>query len=246
MKNTGENAMNLRNNVRANLHVRVTLQGTDRLGMPFQVSGESVDFSRKGLGIVLDQDIIAPGSIISVSSAGKFRSDAAVQWVAPDSETGQTRLGLRLLEPKANIIFKTAAAVLLSLAVLGQVSFARSRAFSRRATASQSCVVSLEQMKIRLDKALNNYMHLTGSEKAFIHVQHQHMGCDEYTRQFEISGFFRDAKKREAMASWHWKYYHSNDPGTRIEAVMQSETALGGGSVESIPVAANLQSSDLR
>ena len=36
-----------RRNVRVNLHAHVILQGTDRFGKPFQVQGESIDFSRK-------------------------------------------------------------------------------------------------------------------------------------------------------------------------------------------------------
>ena len=56
--------VDLRQNVRVNLHALVILQGTDRFGKPFHVEGESIDFSRKGLGLLVSEDLVGPGSVV--------------------------------------------------------------------------------------------------------------------------------------------------------------------------------------
>ena len=127
-------AMNLRKNVRAKLHLQVVLAGTDREGKPFEIKGQSADFSRKGLGVILDRDVLSQGSLVAVSSESKFRSHAIVQWVRRDPDTGRVRVGLRLLEYRTSIGFKIAASFLLLFAFVSQATFAGQRDYSRAAT----------------------------------------------------------------------------------------------------------------
>lgn len=215
----------LRCNVRANLHTRIALQGQDRWGRPFAAQGESTDFSRKGLGLVLDSDIVAPGAVVSVSGPRRFRSNAVVQWVRPDPSTGQTRVGLRLIDPKTGIALKIAASALLCFALLGQLSFSRSRFFAR-AVPTRSCTMSLAEMKSTVEMALAQYAFVSESDKAFVHVQHQHMTCEQYTETYERSGFTADPKLRAAIAHWHWAVYHAHDESVRAAAIREAEASF--------------------
>src|SRR5206468_5050680 len=99
------NPMNLRTNVRAKLQLQVVLTGTDQKGNRFEITGHSADFSRKGLGVILDRDVLSQGSTVTVSSEGKLRSDAAVQWIRRDPVTGLFQVGLRLAAPRVSIGF---------------------------------------------------------------------------------------------------------------------------------------------
>jgi hypothetical protein len=126
-------AANIRNNVRAKLHLPVLLTGADREGRPFRIAGESSDFSRKGLGVILDQDALTPGLLVTVSSGGRFRANATVQWIGRDRDTGRIHVGLRVVEAKTSIGLKIAASLLLSFAYLSQGSFGQSRQFTRAA-----------------------------------------------------------------------------------------------------------------
>ena len=217
--------MDLRRNIRVNLQAEMTLKGTDRWGRPFTARGMSVDFSRGGLGLVLDEDIVAPGSVITVGIPKRFQSNALVLWVRADSD-GKFRLGARLIDPKASVVVRVAASVLLCLAVLGQFSFARSRTFTRTTTTS-GCTMSLSQMKDLLQKALSQYAVVSDSDKAFVHVQHQNMTCEEYTRIYEKSDFYADPKHRAALANWHRNVYHAKDSAVRAAAVQSIQSLLG-------------------
>ncbi len=127
------NSANLRKNVRANIHIPLILRGTDREGRPFSILGRSMDFSRKGLGVLLDRDIVMPGSVLSVSSEHGFKSNATVQWISRDKATDLYHIGLRLIEPKTTVLIKIAASVILLWAFMHQLSFAGSREFARGA-----------------------------------------------------------------------------------------------------------------
>lgn len=127
------------------MHVQVMLSGVDQEGKEFQTTGRSMDISRTGCGIVLDQEIASLGSMVSISSARKFQSKATVQWTRHDSQTGQMRVGLRFVEPKMNLGFKIAASLLLSWAFLAQATFARPHTPSQTA-AGRSEVPRQEQV----------------------------------------------------------------------------------------------------
>ncbi len=131
---------NMRKNVRANLNVQVLLTGTDREGLPFSISGKSMDFSRKGMGVLLDRDVAGPGTVLTVASDNRFLSSATVQWVRRDEETGLYKMGLRLIEPKASFLFKIAASLLLFWAFMQQVSWASPGEFVRGAPRPSSGV----------------------------------------------------------------------------------------------------------
>jgi hypothetical protein len=221
----GNSAMDSRRNVRAALQTRVSLQGKDISGKPFQIQGESVDFSRGGIGVVLKQDLISPGSMVSISVPKRFEGKASVQWSSTDAN-GMTRVGLRLLKFRASIGMRLVASLLLCLAAIGQAGYSRSR-FPRRAQqADLSCTVSLDRMKSVLEKALNGYVIINKGDKAFLHIQHQHLGCLEYTRLAEDPNFYTDPKTRAALVHWHWTVYHSKDAGVREAAIHEIEAEL--------------------
>ena len=123
--------MELRRNVRVSLRARVTLRGTDAAGRAFAVQAQSVDFSRRGLGLLLNGDVVAPGSVVAVEKPRSFASDAVVRWCRPSREKGQTRVGLQLIRPNLTVAARIAAGILLMFAFVGQVSFARWRGHAR-------------------------------------------------------------------------------------------------------------------
>jgi hypothetical protein len=218
--------MDRRRNVRAGLHASVSLQGTDRCGNQFDIIGESVDFSRKGLGLMLQQDVVAPGSIITVTLANHFNSKAIVQWTKKDPVANKCNIGVRLIDPTVSLKLRIAASVLLIIASLTQLSIARPRSYAR-SQSSGSCVMSLFQMKSVIEKTLSKYAIISENEKAFIHLQHQHMSCEEYTKLYEKSDFFANSKSREAIEKWHWNIYHAKEASVRESAVHSAEANLG-------------------
>ncbi len=214
-----------RRNVRVNLHAHVILQGTDRFGKPFQVQGESVDFSRKGLGLLVPENLVGPGSVVTLSVPKKFRGDAVVQWTRHDAETGKVRVGCSMISPKATLFFRIVASLLLCVAFAGQVSFAR----SRHAQANSSCTMGLARMKSILEGKFGEWTTTTNSEKTFIHIMHQQRSCDEYTRLYEKSNFYGDQNKCAAVSRWHWNHYHAKDESTRTAAVSGLDPAVAAG-----------------
>jgi hypothetical protein len=206
--------MDPRRNVRAALHARVSLQGKDRLGKCFQIHGESVDSSRRGSGVVLKQDLMAPGSVVSNRVSRRFQGKASVQSSFTNTN-GTNRVGLRLV-----------ASLLLCLAVIGQVGYSRSRLPRSEQQAAFSCTVSLDRMKSVIEKALNGFALITKGDKAFLHIQHQRLGCFEYTNLYENSNFYPDPKTRTALANWHWTVYHSKDDRVIETAIHEIEAGL--------------------
>ena len=132
------NPSSLRKHVRAKLHAPLLLKGTDREGRPFEITGQSNDFSRTGLGAILDQDVLVQGSVVTVTSDGRFQGVTVVQWIRRDAATGRFHVGLRLLEAKTSFDLKIAAGVLLFFAFLNQASFGQSRQFTRAAPQTSS------------------------------------------------------------------------------------------------------------
>jgi hypothetical protein len=217
--------MDLRRNARAALHACISLQGKDRSGKPFQIQGESIDFSRRGIGVALRRDWMAPGSVVSISVPKRFQGKASVQWSSTDAD-GKTRVGLRLLKFKASIGLRLVASLLLCLAVIGQIGYSRSRFPGRKQKAASSCTVSLDRMKSVLERALNGYALINKGDKAFLLVQHQRLGCFEYSNLYENSNFYPDPKTRTALANWHWTVYHSKDDRVREAAIHEIEAGL--------------------
>jgi len=76
---------------------------------------------------------------------------------------------------------------------------------------------------------LGEWPQVTSSEKAFIHILHQRMSCDEYTRLYEKSNFYGNEKQRAAASRWHWNQYHSEDQATRAAAVAGANLAVPAG-----------------
>ncbi len=219
--------MNGRRNVRANLRESVRLRGTDRWGNPFEIDGKSLDFSRKGLGLSIDKDIVAPGTVVSVDLPNKLKSSAVVQWIRRNGEEGQVRLGVLLTQPQTTLRFRLVAFGLLAIALLSQISFARNRNFTR-STGESRCTVSLNHLKSTIENNVGRFAVISENEKAFIHLQHQQMSCEQYTRDFEKSGFFGDERKRSAAEQWHWMIYHAKDDAVRAGAIQNAEATLQG------------------
>lgn len=219
--------MNSRRNVRASLHEYVRIRGTDRWGNPFDIQGESTDFSRKGLGLLVDRDIMSPGSVLTLDVPHKLRSNAVVQWARRDAREGFIRVGLRLVNPQASFRFRLAACFLLTMAIFSQVSMAKPRTFQRVPTAAH-CTVGLAEMKTIIDSAFSKIGFLTEGERAFLKIQHERMPSEEYARW--LGGFFRNEKKKAAAMAWYQNNYQAQDQAIRsaAEAVAGSESAMGG------------------
>jgi hypothetical protein len=217
--------MDSRRHIRAKLRALVSLRGTDRRGMPFEIQGRTVDFSRRGVGLVIDADVIAPGAFVFVDVPKRFNCRAVVQWTRLEPG-GQVRIGLRLLHYQAGIGLRVAASALLCVALAGQIGMGRSRAANRgRQAGSSSCTVSLERMKGMVGSALIGVAYVSDSDKAFLHIQHERLGCEEYTRIFEKSDFF-DPKIRAALAQWHWSVYHGKDGKARAAEMQRIDAIL--------------------
>jgi hypothetical protein len=138
------------------------------------------------------------------------------------------RIGCRMINRKGSFSLRIAALFLLCVALLSQVSFAR----SPDAQANDSCTLSLARMKSVLESwlgGLGEWTLVTSSEKAFIHILHQRMPCDEYVRWYEKSNLYGDEKKRAALSRWHWNQYHSEDEAIRAAAVSSVNLAVPAG-----------------
>jgi hypothetical protein len=134
------------------------------------------------------------------------------------------KVGLQGKDSKT-VTLRVAASILLCVAVLGQMGYARSRLLSHTAHRSR-CTMGLSEMKEILERTLGKYAVVSDSDKAFVHLQHQQMSCEEYTRKYENSDFFSDSKTRAAIANWHWNTYHSEESATRSAAVQSVEASL--------------------
>jgi len=218
-----------RKNVRATLNTRVIIQGTDRAGKNFQIEGQGIDFSRRGLGLLVPIDIVAPGAVVSVTMSNKFRISGVVRWTRPDESTGQVRLGVQMLETRANLAVRIGASLLLCLALVGQISFARSRGASLREANGHCTMSGLAQMKTSLQGKIGGWVDVTDGEKAFVHKQHRQISCSEYTKAYEKSGFYTDKGKRAAVSRWHWNQYHSKDDAIRTGAIESAQSTSAGG-----------------
>ena len=158
--------------------------------------------------------------------AKKFCGCGMVRCGRRDLETGKARIGSRMVSLNEGL--RIAASFLLCVTLLSQVSFAR----SRDAQGNESCTMSLARMKSVLESWLGGvgeWTRVTSSEKAFIHILHQRVSCDEYTRLYEKSNFFGDEKKRAAASRWHWNQYHSEDEAIRAAAISSVNLAVAAG-----------------
>jgi hypothetical protein len=129
------------------------------------------------------------------------------------------------VDPQVSVGLRIAAAVLLAVALLGQISYARPKG-TYRPRAAASCMVTLAEMKTRVADVLGPLAVVGPNERAFLHVQHEHMGCDGYTTMFEKSEFFPDPALRDALKRWHWETYHSTDAVTQRDAIRGAEAAI--------------------
>jgi hypothetical protein len=66
-----------------------------------------------------------------------------------------------------------------------------------------------ERMRNVIDVAFAKPNMITDGEKEFVRMRHDQFSCEEYTRVFENSSYYKSPGKREAMARWHWETFHS-------------------------------------
>src|SRR5438046_720611 len=138
-----------------------------RIGRAVQFREDSTDFGGKGLGMLVPQDVVGRASVLTINVPKRFHGKAVVQWVRLDAETGKVRVGCCLMNPKVSFPFRTAASLLLCVAFLGELSFAR----SRDAQANNSCTISLTRMKNSMESRLGEWTLVSNTDKAFIHSQ---------------------------------------------------------------------------
>ncbi len=93
-------------------------------------------------------------------------------------------------------------------------------------TAGPRCRISVTEMKSVIDRALGGLRYVTDSEKIFVHLQHERMSCEEYTRLFEKSNFYSDAKQRNAISEWHWRVYHGDSREARELEIHRLEESM--------------------
>lgn len=210
---------NARRNLRANMHLPVRVVGTDRYGRPIDVRGESLNLSRRGLGIIINQDLLARGSVISVYLPKRIRSNAIVQWVRPEETTGRVQVGVRFIQSRTNVAFRLVVGLLLMVSLLAQMSSAKPRKAPNVRPASAGCAIGMKRMQGMFARNLGKLGGVTEGDRAFVHFQHQQMSCEEYTKRFEKSNFQPDGKRRGAVAKWHWEQYHSADAHARAAAL---------------------------
>jgi hypothetical protein len=72
-----------------------------------------------------------------------------------------------------------------------------------------------EQMRSVIDEALSSPNTITDSEKEFVRKQHEQLSCEEYTRLFEQSTYYKSPGKRMAIAKWHWETFHARGAYSR-------------------------------
>jgi hypothetical protein len=217
--------MNARHNVRAKLREYARIRGIDGGGKPFDIQGETVDFSRKGLGLIVDRDLFVPGMVLSLDLPGKLSSSAVVQWTRGSVSERSIRVGLQLVNPAASFRFRMAACFLLAFALISQLSIARPRRFSR-APNGEHCTVGLADMKSVIQRTLGKYGFLSEDEKTFLTIQHERMSPEEYTRW--LAGFFKDERKRNAAFAWYRYTFQERTDTGRSPAAMPSEALSSG------------------
>jgi hypothetical protein len=127
---------------------------------------------------------------------------------------------------RASIGMRLVASLLLCLAAIGQAGYSRSPFPRRTPQEAHSCTVSLDRMKSVIEKALSGYVLVNKGDKAFLHLQHQRLGCREYTTLAENATFYPDPNIRAALVNWHWSVYHSKDDGVREAAIHEIEEGL--------------------
>jgi len=152
----------------------------------------------------------------------KLRINAVVRRKDYDAGIGGVRIAIRKINPRAGIALRIAASFLLCVAPLSQKAFAR----CRPSEANNSSRVSLALMRTLLESASGQWTWASTSDKILVHIQHQHMSCKEYARLYEKSTFYANDEKRQALARWHWKQYHSKDEATRAAVVSGLNTML--------------------
>jgi len=163
-----------------------------------------------------------------------------VQWVRYEATSKRVRMGVHLVNPRTSMQFRIAASIMLTTALLTQLSFARSRwSFILPSPPAPECKVGAQQMKTFIDIALAQPGMITDTEKTFVRLQHEQMSCEDYTRLFEQTNYYKSPGKREALTKWHWDTYHSHEGSGHGTPSHRAEAAGGEGQYGQLPFEAS-------
>ncbi len=124
----------------------------------------------------------------------------------------------------ASLGIRIASCFLISVAVLSHGAVGKNRSGLTQPPAPARCKLGAQQMRMVIDSAMAQREMITDAEKAFVRVQHEQLSCNEYTRLFERTNYYRSSGKREAMTKWHWEVYHSHTENSWEAAAPVSET----------------------
>ncbi len=218
-----------RRHIRTSLACEARLIGTDSRGRAFFVGGQSVDYSRNGLGLVVNRNVVSAGALVSVELPRRLNACAVVQWVAVDAARKKVRLGVRLVNPRSSLRFRILSCVLILWAALSQAAAGKTRWGFVQPSTPARCKVGAQQMMKVIDAVLTQPQMITEAEKEFVRVQHEHLSCNDYTRLFEQSNYFKSPGKREAMIKWHRDVYHSHGESSAERTRPGAETPLTDG-----------------
>jgi hypothetical protein len=137
-------------------------------------------------------------------------------------------MGVCLVDSRTSLRFRIAACILLSVAILSQIAFSKPRWMNPQPATRGNCNLGPGQMESVIDEALSRPNMITDSEKEFVRMQHQQLSCEDYTRLFEQSTYYKSPGKREAMAKWHWETFHSRDVHARTTIGSNADTTSDG------------------
>ncbi|MBI4482049.1 MAG: PilZ domain-containing protein [Acidobacteria bacterium] len=97
--------MELRRDPRANLHMKIQVEGTDQEGKAFQVSGHTENVSKTGARIAVPF-LVKPGELLEVSAYGRFRARARVTRVYHPARDGMQLIGITFEEQEGDWLVK--------------------------------------------------------------------------------------------------------------------------------------------
>lgn len=219
-----------RRNVRAALTGEARISGTDSRGRAFFVGAQSVDYSRNGLGLIVNRNVVSPGTAVAVELPRRLSAQAIVQWVAAEGRGKKARIGIRLVNPRSSLRFRIFSCMLILLAGLSQAAAAgKTRWGFTQPSTTARCKVGAQQMMRVIDAVLAQQQMITEAEKEFVRVQHEHLSCSDYTRLFEQSNYYKSPGKRDAMIKWHREVYHSQSESGAERTPQGAEAPLTDG-----------------
>ena len=135
-------------------------------------------------------------------------------------------LGVRPADSREKLVLLVMLCLIFLVAFLDRMGVAKPHWMAVQPASGPTCSMDAGRMRIVIDVALSRPIMITDGEKEFVKIQHDHMSCEEYTRLFERSTYFKSPGKREALAKWHWETFHSRAIHGRVTPSETVETAV--------------------